>query len=81
MTLADLQATYRPRYNLGIRCGSWSHPRPGHGLVVVDIDVKSQDAACEAFELLGRAYLGPISEVRSGRPKPNTPVTSRQVAP
>jgi hypothetical protein len=35
----ELRQSYVHGYNLGIRCGKWSHPKPGYGLVVVDVDV------------------------------------------
>jgi Bifunctional DNA primase/polymerase, N-terminal len=40
--IADIQAlhrTYRRGYNVGVRCGSYSRPAPGMGLVILDTDV------------------------------------------
>jgi len=32
-TITTLRQTYRPGYNVGVRCGHWSQPQPEHGLV------------------------------------------------
>jgi hypothetical protein len=48
----ELRQSYVPGYNLGIRCGKWSCPKPGYGLVVVDVDVYDPAYAQEAYEKL-----------------------------
>jgi hypothetical protein len=65
-TVAQLTASYQAGYNLGVRCGHWSQPAPGMGLVVVDIDVKAPDADPEPYEYLGQLYQGPVHAVRTG---------------
>lgn len=67
MTVDDLIDSYIPSYNVGVRCGKWSIPIPGHGLVVIDIDIKVPDVAPEVYEVLYRFYdIDPVFEVRSG---------------
>src|SRR5689334_20520163 len=54
-TVTELRQTYKPGYNVGVRCGHWSHPLPGHGLVVLDVDIRSPEAtepALAAIETL-----------------------------
>jgi hypothetical protein len=67
--IAILRQTYRSGYNVGARCGRYSTPAPGRGLVVIDTDVKVAAFASEAFkvltELLGGNTAG--AAVRSGR--------------
>ena len=64
-----LRASYRPAYNLGVRCGRYSTPMPELGLVVIDTDVKVAAYAPEALkglaELLEDNTSGPA--VWSGR--------------
>ena len=61
-----LTQTWRPRKNVGVRCGHWSCPQPGMGLVVLDIDITPQAEHSEPFEYLGRFYDGPVADVLSG---------------
>ena len=62
-TITTLRQTYRPGYNVGVRCGHWSCPLPEHGLVVLDIDIRNPEAtgpALAAVEaMLGEASTGP----------------------
>src|SRR5688572_12383124 len=46
---ATLRRSYRRGYNLGVRCGHWSQPAPGHGLVILDLDIKDAAAEPEAI--------------------------------
>jgi hypothetical protein len=49
---------------VGVRCGHWSRPLPGHGLVVLDVDIRSPEAtrpALAAVEtLLGNMPAAPM---------------------
>ena len=36
----DLKAAFYPRCNVGVRCGHWSKPEPGYGLLIIDKDVR-----------------------------------------
>ena len=65
-SLDELRASYRPGYNMGIRCGRWSIPAPGYWFVVIDFDIKVAEAGHEAFETWHRYYDGPLIEVLSG---------------
>jgi hypothetical protein len=65
----DLRGTYRPGYNVGVRCGHWSQPRDGYGLVVLDLDIRDPqylDAAADAVESLVPEGLE-VPVVLSGR--------------
>jgi hypothetical protein len=53
-----LRASYRPTYNLGIRCGRYSTPMASMGLVVIDTDVKVAAYAPEAHKALGELLAG-----------------------
>ena len=63
-TITTMRQTYRPGYNVGVRCGHWSRPLPEHGLVIIDVDIRSPEAtgpALAAVEtLLGETPAGPI---------------------
>jgi hypothetical protein len=64
-----MQTTFRPGLNLGIRCGRWSQPRDGYGLLVLDVDIHApqyQDEATEAVEALLPECLE-VPVVLSGR--------------
>ena len=37
LSAAALTQTWRPRNNVSVRCGHWSVPQPGMGLVVLNI--------------------------------------------
>jgi len=65
---AMLRRTYRTGYNLGVRCGHYSTPAPGYGLVISDTDVKVPTYAPEALDAL-TDLLGPLDgpAVASGR--------------
>lgn len=65
-TSEALQHSYRPGYNVSLRCGRWSQTHPGQGFIVVDIDIKDDTYHPEPFEVLGRFYDGPIVDVLSG---------------
>jgi len=69
-TVTDLRQTYRPGYNIGARCGHWSCPLPEHGLVIIDVDIRSPEArgpALAAVEtLLGGGPAGPTVLSGSG---------------
>lgn len=67
-TQADLERTWHPGHGLGVRCGQWSTPRPGHGLIILDIDAKHCPYAhAEPFEFLGRfAWPDGFPQVLSG---------------
>jgi hypothetical protein len=41
--LTELCQTYHPGYNLGVRCGYWSRPLPGCGLVILDVDIRNPE--------------------------------------
>src|SRR5438132_1436710 len=43
-TVTDLRQTYKPGFNLGVRCGHWSRPLPDHGLVIIDVDIRGPEA-------------------------------------
>lgn len=65
---ATLRQTFRPGYNLGVRCGPYSSPTSGIGLVVVDTDIKVAAYASEALAALTKLLQsldGP--SVASGR--------------
>src|SRR5262249_53582753 len=47
-----LRQSYRPGYNVGVRCGHWSQPMPGHGLAVLDVDIHCEDASTTAMNAL-----------------------------
>jgi hypothetical protein len=67
-TVTDLSQTYKAGYNVGVRCGHWSRPLPGHGLVVLDVDIRSPEAtgpALAAVETLLDDTL-PVPTVLSG---------------
>jgi hypothetical protein len=49
---AALVKSYRPGYNLGVRCGHYSTPAPGYGLVITDTDIKVAAYAPEALSVL-----------------------------
>jgi Bifunctional DNA primase/polymerase, N-terminal len=57
-TAVALQQSYVPGNNLGIRCGKWSCPKPGHGLVVVDVDVYDRESTQEAYDKLAELTGG-----------------------
>ena len=63
-TVTDLRQTYKPGYNVGVRCGHWSRPLPGHGLVILDVDIRRPEAtgpALAAVEtLLGDMPAAPM---------------------
>ena len=69
-TVTDLRQTYRPGYNVGVRCGHWSQPLPGHGLVILDVDIRRTEAAATALTavetLLGEAPAVPTGLSGSG---------------
>ncbi len=69
-TVTDLRQTYKPGYNVGVRCGHWSHPLPHHGLVIIDVDIRSPEAiepALAAIEtLLGDTPAAPVVLSGSG---------------
>jgi Bifunctional DNA primase/polymerase, N-terminal len=69
MSLEALRVSYRPTYNVGIRCGQYSTPMPGMGLVVIDTDVKVAAYAPEAHKVLSELLEGNTAgpAVRSGR--------------
>ena len=58
---AQLQQSYMPGYNLSIRCGKRSCPKPGYGLIVVDVDVYDQQYAPELGTI-------PLFSMRCRRP-------------
>jgi hypothetical protein len=64
-----LKASYRPAYNLGVRCGQYSTPVPAMGLVVIDTDIKVAAYATEAHAALAKLVGGDIEgpAVWSGR--------------
>ena len=55
----ELEQSYKSGYNIGIRCGKWSCPKAGHGLVLDDVDVYDCEYAQAAYdkldEITGRA--------------------------
>ena len=68
-TLTALRQTYRPGYNLGVRCGQWSRPQPGMGLVVLDVDIRDAEvrhAALLAVETMVGSEMSPIVLSGSG---------------
>jgi len=67
-TVTSLRQTYHPGYNVGVRCGHWSQPLPGHGLVIIDVDIHRADAPTAALSALA-ALCGdtaPVPTVLSG---------------
>jgi putative DNA primase/helicase len=68
-TLAELEQSYRLGANLGVRTGTWSKPALGSGLLVLDVDLRSEDHADECYtevdRLLGNPSVFPC--VVSGR--------------
>jgi hypothetical protein len=54
----ELQQSYAPGYNLGVRCGKWSCPKAGHGLVLVDVDVYDREYAQAAYDKLAELTGG-----------------------
>lgn len=48
----ELEQSYKSGYNIGIRCGKWSCPKAGHGLVLVDVDVYDCEYAQAAYDKL-----------------------------
>jgi hypothetical protein len=66
--VSTLLQSYRPGYNLGVRCGHWSSPAPGCGLVIIDTDIKVPAYSLEALDAL-TDLLGPLDgpAVASGR--------------
>ena len=57
-TAAMLTQTWRPHYNVGVRCGHWSCPQPGMGLVVLDIDITPQAEHSEPFDFSAVSTTG-----------------------
>lgn len=51
-TVTDLRQTYKSGYNVGVRCGHWSQPLPGHGLVIIDVDIHRAEASAAALSAL-----------------------------
>jgi hypothetical protein len=51
-TVTELRQSWRPGYNLGVRCGHWSKPLPEHGLVIIDVDIHRADAASAVDDAL-----------------------------
>jgi hypothetical protein len=67
MSADELITAYRPGYNIGIRCGRWSSPLPGCGLVILDVDIKDPDEACTPYEVLYRYFdIEHLFEAQSG---------------
>lgn len=54
----ELQQSYVYGNNIGIRCGKWSCPKPGHGLLLVDVDVYDRKYAQEAYDKLAELTGG-----------------------
>lgn len=68
-SLTELRHSYRPGYNLGVRCGHWSRPAPGCGLVVLDLDIRTGEAMQDALatvETLAGAGTYPVVLSGSG---------------
>jgi Bifunctional DNA primase/polymerase, N-terminal len=57
-SMEALRASYRPAYNLGVRCGRYSTPMHDLGLVVIDTDVKVAVYAPEAQKALAELLEG-----------------------
>lgn len=67
----SLRTSFKPGYNLGVRCGQWSSPKPGTGLVVVDVDVADTQYIDAAYakldELTGGVHgRGVVTGSRKG---------------
>jgi len=54
----ELKQSYKSGYNIGIRCGKWSCPKAGHGLVLVDVDVYAHEYAPAAYDKLAELTGG-----------------------
>jgi len=54
----ELEQSYKSGYNIGIRCGKWSCPKAGHGLVLVDVDVYDREYAQAAYDKLAELTGG-----------------------
>ena len=54
----ELKQSYAAGYNIGIRCGKWSCPKAGHGLVLVDVDVYDREYAQAAYDKLAELIGG-----------------------
>jgi hypothetical protein len=50
--LAMLRRTYRKGFNVGVRCGHYSTPAAGCGLVIMDTDIKVPTYTPEALDVL-----------------------------
>lgn len=68
MDVDALRASYRLGQNVGIRCGRWSHPKPGYGLVILDLDAVDAQAAQECYAAAEGLFgeLDRFPTVRSG---------------
>lgn len=51
-TIDKLRATYRTQYNVGVRCGRWSQPVPGQGVIVLDVDIDASVHKTSALDVL-----------------------------
>lgn len=49
---ATLRTRFTPRSNVGVRCGHWSRPQAGHGLVILDLDIQTADVQHDALKAL-----------------------------
>jgi hypothetical protein len=69
-SVTTLRQTYRPGYNVGVRCGHWSQPMPAHGLVILDVDIRAPEATAPALTavdtLCGKVPVSPTVLSGSG---------------
>lgn len=68
MDVDALRASYQPGQNVGIRCGRWSQPMPGYGLVILDLDAIDAQAAQDCYAAAESQFgdLARFPTVRSG---------------
>lgn len=48
-SLTEIRQAYKPGYNVGVRCGHWSEPESAHGLVILDVDIRTPEVTQDAL--------------------------------